>query len=300
MRIGLVLPMFSGDPAKVLGAAREAEALGYDGVYAFDHFFPPGGSPDRPSLEAFTTLAAVAAVTERVVIGTLVTRASLRPIGLLAKTASWLDAASDGRFVLGIGTGDPIDRPEHRAYGIPMLDKADRRIHLEEALVALRTLFLGGAYPGGRWVPAIRGPLRPPASRPGGPPVWVGAQADEVVRLAGLLADGWNGWGIDPASFGRKAEVLRQGAGDRTVAATWAGIVLAGKDRSETEHLIERRKLRGMGDDAWTGTADELAVFLADLQRAGAAWAVMVLAGPADRRRLVAERVLPQVAAADG
>ncbi|MGH2654634.1 MAG: LLM class flavin-dependent oxidoreductase, partial [Actinomycetota bacterium] len=134
MKVGVVLPLFSGDPAKVVAAAVEAEALGFDGVFAFDHFFPPGGASDRPALEAFATLGAVAAATERVRIGTLVARASLRPVGLLAKSASWLDAASGGRLVLGIGTGDPIDRPEHEAYGIPMLDKAERRVHLEETV----------------------------------------------------------------------------------------------------------------------------------------------------------------------
>jgi alkanesulfonate monooxygenase SsuD/methylene tetrahydromethanopterin reductase-like flavin-dependent oxidoreductase (luciferase family) len=296
VKVGVILPMFSGDPAKVLEAAREAEALGFDGAFAFDHFFPPGGSSDRPSLEAFTTLAAVAAVTDGLVLGTLVARAALRPVGLLAKTAAWLDAASNGRFVLGIGTGDPIDLPEHRAYGIPMLGRRDRREHLEEVLTALGALFRGDRYPGGRMVPALEGPVAPPSPRPGGPPVWVGAQADEVVRLAGRLADGWNGWGLDPEGFGRRVEILRHAAGDRGVEATWAGIVLVGEDERETGELVERRRARGMDDEAWTGTVEELAGHLRDLEAAGATWAIMVLAGPADRRRLLADRVLPVLA----
>jgi alkanesulfonate monooxygenase SsuD/methylene tetrahydromethanopterin reductase-like flavin-dependent oxidoreductase (luciferase family) len=296
VKIGLILPLFSGDPAKVLAAAREAEELGYDGVFAFDHFFPPGGSPESPSLEAFATLAAVAAVTERVTLGTLVTRASLRPAGLLAKTASWLDAASGGRLVLGIGTGDPIDRPEHQAYGIPMLGVADRRAHLEETLSALKALFAGGPYPGGSYVPALHGPLRPPPVRPGGPPLWVGAQADAMVRLAGRLADGWNGWGLDPEAFRSKADVLAEAAGGRRVEPTWAGIVLPGADLAETAQLQERRHSQGMEDAAWTGVADELPSFLGDLAAAGATWAILVLAGPADRRRLVAQRALPAMA----
>jgi alkanesulfonate monooxygenase SsuD/methylene tetrahydromethanopterin reductase-like flavin-dependent oxidoreductase (luciferase family) len=296
VKVGLVLPMFSGDPAKALGAAREAESLGFDGVFAFDHFFPPGGSPDRPSLEAFTTLAAVAAVTERLVLGTLVTRASLRPVGLLAKTAAWLDGASSGRLVLGIGTGDPIDLPEHRAYGIPMLGRTERRQHLAEVLAALKALFRGHRYPGGRMVPAVDGPVAPPPPRPGGPPVWVGGQADEVVRVAGRLADGWNGWGLDPQGFRRKVGILREAAGDREVEPTWAGIVLAGRDRGETEELLERRRARGLDDEAWTGSTEELTAHLRELEAAGATWAIMVLAGPADRRRLLAERVLPALA----
>jgi alkanesulfonate monooxygenase SsuD/methylene tetrahydromethanopterin reductase-like flavin-dependent oxidoreductase (luciferase family) len=295
VKVGLILPLFSGDPAKVLGGAREAEALGFDGVFAFDHFFPPGGSRDRPALEAFASLAAVVAKTERVRVGTLVARANLRPPGFLAKAASWLDTASKGRMVLGIGTGDPIDRPEHEAYGLPMLDKEDRRTHLEETVTAVKALFAGTSYPGGSWVPPISGPLKPPPSRPGGPPVWIGAQADAVVRLAGRIADGWNGWGMDPEAFARKVALLRESAGGRAVEASWAGIVLAGADRAETNALLERRRARGMDDEAWTGTTAELVRFLRALAQAGAAWVVMVLAGPADRRRLLAERVLPAI-----
>jgi alkanesulfonate monooxygenase SsuD/methylene tetrahydromethanopterin reductase-like flavin-dependent oxidoreductase (luciferase family) len=295
VKVGLILPLFSGDPAKVMGAAAEAESLGFDGVFAFDHFFPPGGSRDRPALEAFTSLAGVVARTERVSVGTLVARANLRPPGLLAKAASWLDAASGGRMVLGVGTGDPIDRPEHDAYGLPMLAKDERRAHLEETVTAVKALFAGEAYPGGSWIPPLAGPLKPPPSRPGGPPVWIGAQADPVVRLAGRIADGWNGWGLEPEAFARKTTLLQEAAGGRAVEASWAGIVLAGADRAETDALVERRRARGMEDEAWVGTAADLVRFLRALAGAGASWVVMVLAGPADRRHLLAERVLPAI-----
>ena len=111
VKVGLILPLFSGDAAKVVSAARAAEEFGFDGVFAFDHFFPPGATPDRAALEAFTTLGAVAAATHRVRLGTLVTRAILRPVGMLAKLAATLDLISNGRMILGLGTGDPIDRP---------------------------------------------------------------------------------------------------------------------------------------------------------------------------------------------
>jgi alkanesulfonate monooxygenase SsuD/methylene tetrahydromethanopterin reductase-like flavin-dependent oxidoreductase (luciferase family) len=296
VKLGTILPLFSGDVAKVVAAAREAEDLGFDGVFVFDHLFPPGAPPDRPALEAFSTLAAVAAATDRITVGTLVTRTGLRPVGLLAKLASWLDVASRGRLVLGVGTGDPIDRPEHAVYGIPMMGKAERRAHLREVLQALRALLAGGAYPGGRLVPALHGPLAPPPARPGGPPIWVGGQAEEVVRIAGRLADGWNGWGLDPGSFGARARLLAEAAreADRTEIpeATWAGIVLVGADGRELDTLVERRRARGL-DEAWTGTAEDLVELFDRLRAAGATWAVTVPAGPADRRRLIAERVLP-------
>lgn len=294
MKVGIVLPLFSGDPEKVLAAARETEELGFDGAFVFDHFFPPGAAEDRPSLEAFTTLAAVAAVTERIAVGTLVTRASLRPVGLLAKQAAWLDAASGGRLILGIGTGDATDAKEHHAYGIPLLGKAERREQLGEAIEALRALFSGGSYPGGGLVPPLRGPLRPPPARPEGPPIWVAGLAPPVVRLAGRLADGWNGWGLDAAAFREKVSLLADAANGRQVEPTWAGIVATAPERDEVDRMMEDRRARGM-EDGWSGTTEELADFLAGLRDAGCVWTVLVAAGPRDRRALIARDVLPKL-----
>jgi alkanesulfonate monooxygenase SsuD/methylene tetrahydromethanopterin reductase-like flavin-dependent oxidoreductase (luciferase family) len=296
LNVGLILPMFSGDPAKVLSAARATEELGFDGVFAFDHFFPPGAPPDRPALEAFTTLAAVAAATDRVALGTLVTRAVLRPAGMLAKLASTIDLISNGRMILGLGTGDPIDRPEHEAFGFPNLSVRERRDHLAETISALKRLFHGEPFGGGEHIPAMHGPLVPPPVRRGGPPIWIGAQSDHVVRLAGSMADGWNGWGLGPEEFGRKAGLLADeaAAGGREVEASWAGIVLVGEDQAEAARLVEARAAKGTTDGvAWAGPADRFAEYLRDLAHAGASWAIMVLAGPPGRRELLAERVLP-------
>jgi alkanesulfonate monooxygenase SsuD/methylene tetrahydromethanopterin reductase-like flavin-dependent oxidoreductase (luciferase family) len=296
LKVGLILPMFSGDTGRVLGAARAAEDLGFDGVFAFDHFFPPGASPDRASLEAFTVLSAVAATTTRLTLGTLVTRAVLRPAGMIAKLASTIDLISEGRVILAMGTGDPIDRPEHHAFGFPNLSVKDRRAHLAETVAALKALFDGEAFEGGDHVPPLEGPLLPAPVRPGGPPVWIGAQSDEVVRLAGRLADGWNGWALGPEEFARKAAIMAEEAAraGREAEATWAGIVLVGEDEAETEHLLAERAARGISDGvAWAGPPERFAEHLHELARAGARWAIMVLAGPAGRRDLLAERTLP-------
>ncbi len=298
MKVGLVLPMFSGDPAKVLAFARQAEDLGYDGVFAFDHFFPPGASPDRPSLEAFSMLAAVAATTERLTVGTLVTRASLRPAGLLAKLAAALDDLSGGRMILGIGTGDPIDRPEHDAFGLPYLDKAERRPHVVETVRAVIGLLRGDPWPGGDWVPAVRGPLLPRPSTPGGPPVWIGGFADAVVRLAAAEADAWNGWGMSIPGFAKKADLLRRTAAEhgRTAQATWAGIVVVGRDEDEAGAMLNERYRRNMLEtNVWAGNAHSLIWWLEGLGTAGATWAVLVPAGPADRVEMIAEEVFPHL-----
>lgn len=289
-KLGLVLPLFSGNTDRVLGAARDAEAVGYDGVFVFDHFFPPGAAPDRPSLEAFTTLAAVGAVTERVRVGTLVARAQLRPAGLLAKMAVGIDEQTGGRMILGVGTGDPIDEPEHRAFGIPTLSKAERRVHLAELVATVKALFRGDGWEGGDQVPPVAGPLLPPPVRAGGPPVWVGAQAEEVVRLAGRVADGWNGWGSPPEDFARKATILAEeaGAAGREVEATWAGIALVGEDEAEADRLAEARRQRGMSsEEVWIGGAERFGEHVAALGDASATWVIVVPAGPVDRAEVI-------------
>jgi alkanesulfonate monooxygenase SsuD/methylene tetrahydromethanopterin reductase-like flavin-dependent oxidoreductase (luciferase family) len=298
IKVGVVLPLFSGDPAKVLQAARDSEAMGFDGAFVFDHFFPPGGSPDRPALEAFTTLSMVAAATERLWLGTLVTRAVLRPPGLVAKMVATIDHISAGRLIVGAGTGDPIDRPEHDAFGFPNLSVTERRVHLGETVQAWKALFEARIYAGGTHVPRIEGPLLPPPVRPGGPPIWLGAQSDHIVRMAGRLADGWNGWGLPPHRFAAKRALLHDEAkaAGRVAEATWAGIVLVAKSDEVAEELLEQRHRRGMDAVAWTGGTEHFTEFLSELAAAGATWAIVVLAGPPGARELLAERVLPALA----
>jgi alkanesulfonate monooxygenase SsuD/methylene tetrahydromethanopterin reductase-like flavin-dependent oxidoreductase (luciferase family) len=292
-KIGVVLPMFSGDAAKVLARAQEAERLGLDGVFAFDHFFPPGGRSDLPALEAFTTLAMVAGGTKTLMVGTLVTRTVLRPAGGLAQVALGVHLVSGGRMILGVGSGDPLDHPEHVAFGFPEQDVAERREHLGETVEAVRALFAGRSYPGGRQTPAITGPLLPgPDRRPLGPPVWIGGQSDVVVDLAGRLADGWNGWGMGVPKFARKSRLLADTAeaAGRTVEATWAGIVLVGEDQAEADRLVARRNERGMETVAWSGPAEAFGDHVRTLEKAGATWVIVVPAGPADRLELMAGR----------
>jgi alkanesulfonate monooxygenase SsuD/methylene tetrahydromethanopterin reductase-like flavin-dependent oxidoreductase (luciferase family) len=296
VKVGLILPLFSGDAPRVLAFARAAEELGYDGLFAFDHLFPPGAAPSRPCLEAFSTLSAVAATTRRSAVGTLVTRASLRAAGLIAKLAATVDDVSGGRMILGIGTGDPIDEPEHEAFGLPSLPKAERRTHLVETVRAVRALFAGEPWPGGHEVPPMPGPLLPPVSR-GGPPVWIGGFADAVVRIAAREADAWNGWGMQLPEFTRKVRILRKEAAgvDRILQATWAGIVVVGRDGEETHRMLRDRQRRGLETDVWAGDVRSLVGWLSDLEVAGASWAVLVLGGPADRMELVAAEVLPHL-----
>jgi alkanesulfonate monooxygenase SsuD/methylene tetrahydromethanopterin reductase-like flavin-dependent oxidoreductase (luciferase family) len=287
--------MSSSEAGSLLVLARHAEELGFDGLFAFDHLFPPRAPSDRPSLEAYATLAAVAAVTSRVRIGTLITRASLRPAGLIAKQATALDDISGGRFVLGIGTGDEASKPEHDVFGLPYLGREVRRAHLIETVRAVRALFAGEAWPGGEHVPAMGGPLLPPA-RPGGPPIWIGGESEAVARIAAREAEGWNGWALDEETFAARVRLLRAEADGRPVEPTWAGPVVVGRDARDADLIVAARRERGSMQEAFAGDLGATADWLERLTEAGASWAILLAAGGSDRIDVIGEGLLPRLA----
>ena len=284
MNLGLSLPMFTADVGRPLAAAARAAAAGYDGVFTPDHLFPPG-TPGRPALEPFAVLAAVAAMQPNLRVGTLVTRVSLRPAGLLAKQGAALDQMNGGRAILGLGAGDSLSKPEHEAFGIPFASTVERVATLEETVVALRALFGGQTWPGGAHVPPIAGPLLPP----GDPELWVGGRSEQVIAVAARSADGWNGWAMDAQGFEEAAGKLRRLAGDRQVAPTWGGIALVGSDRGDLERLREERRARGLSMDVWQGDVGDLRSFADRLGDAGCAWFIVQTVGGEDRIEVVAE-----------
>jgi alkanesulfonate monooxygenase SsuD/methylene tetrahydromethanopterin reductase-like flavin-dependent oxidoreductase (luciferase family) len=288
MKLGLVLTVFTADPAKPMATAGRAAAAGYDAVFASDHLFPPA-APDRPSLEPYTLLAAIGAANPGLGVGVLVTRAGFRPVGMLAKQAAALDQVTGGRAVLGLGVGDANGRAEHAALGLDYPPFPERLALLEETVLALRALFAGRPWQGGLRIPALAGPLLPPGS----PPVWVGGTKDAAIGVAARAADGWNAWGLEADAFAaRAAELagLTTGAGrdPAEVPPTWAGIMLVGRDANELATLEAERADKGLGMEIWRGTADDLRRFRDRVEGVGATWLIAVAAGPADRSELLA------------
>lgn len=149
IRLGLQIPNFSYGTGveemfpTVIAQAREAEAAGYDSVFLMDHFYQlPGlGTPDQPMLEAYTALGALAAATEKVQLGTLVTGNSYRQPTLLAKAITTLDVISQGRAILGIGTG--WFELEHDSLGFEFGTFTDRFNKLGEALDIILPMLAG-------------------------------------------------------------------------------------------------------------------------------------------------------------
>ena len=149
IKLGLQIPNFSYGTGvtelfpTVIAQAQEAEAAGFDSVFVMDHFYQlPGlGTPDQPMLEAYTALGALATATERVQLGTLVTGNTYRNPTLLAKAITTLDVISQGRAILGIGTG--WFELEHDQLGYEFGTFTDRFNKLGEALEIILPMLEG-------------------------------------------------------------------------------------------------------------------------------------------------------------
>jgi F420-dependent oxidoreductase-like protein len=149
IKLGLQIPNFTYGTGvaelfpTVIAQAQEAEAAGFDSVFVMDHFYQlPGlGTPDNPMLEAYTALGALSTATERVQLGTLVTGNTYRNPALLAKAITTLDMTSQGRAVLGIGTG--WFELEHDSLGFEFGTFTDRFNKLNEALQIIVPMIKG-------------------------------------------------------------------------------------------------------------------------------------------------------------
>ena len=206
VKIGVDLPAAEeagGTPlpswADVRAYAIEAEAAGLDSLWMFDHFFNRRDDGTIQNMyESWTILSAVASVTDRILLGSLVICASFRNPGLLAKMAATLDEVSGGRLILGIGAG--WYDPEYEAYGYPTNRRGTR---YEETLSIVRRLLDGETVTfSGEFQQFRDAVLTPvPVRRI---PILVAGDGPRVLRLAGRYADAWNDNG-----FGLPDERLR-------------------------------------------------------------------------------------------
>jgi F420-dependent oxidoreductase-like protein len=231
-RFGVQLPDFSGfEPGElfehVAGMATAAEGAGFDSVWVMDHFFqlPPLGGPDQPMLEAYTLLGALAARTERVQLGTLVTGVTYRNPGILAKIVTTLDVVSKGRAILGIG-GAWYD-VEHRAFGIDYPSDRIRLDMLEEAVQVCRALFTGDDVSfSGTYYQLHNARNLPRPVQPGGPKIMIGGGGEKrTLRLVAQYADQCNVTG-SASILTHKIEVLHRHCADvgrdpAEVGVTW-------------------------------------------------------------------------------
>jgi probable F420-dependent oxidoreductase len=174
---------------EVRDIAVAAESVGFDSIWIGDHLLYRSVEETNGPWEAWSMLAAVAAVTDRVQLGPLVAATSFHSPAMLAKKATTVDEISNGRLILGIGAG--WNRTEYEAFGFPFDHRASR---FEEAFTIIRTLLTEGAIDfDGNYYTLRDCELVPPA-RTGGIPLMIGSEGPRVLRATLPYVDSWNAW----------------------------------------------------------------------------------------------------------
>jgi F420-dependent oxidoreductase-like protein len=249
IRAGLQIPNFTYPGVApedlfetVATVATTAEASGFDTVMVMDHFYQLAmmGPPEHEMFEAYTLLSALAARTERVNLGTLVTGVTYRNPAILAKIVTTLDVISKGRAFLGIGAAW-FDL-EHEALGVDFPPVAERFERLEEAITITRGMFRGErpTFEGRHY--RVKDAINSPAPiRPGGPPLMIGGQGEKkTLRLAAQYADMVN-FTSPRAEVPHKIEVLERHCADlgrdpAEINKTALLLTVPGQDRADAEH----------------------------------------------------------------
>ena len=292
---------------QLLEVAQVSEACGFDAFFRSDHYLAMGGDGLPGPTDAWVTLAALARETSRIRLGTLVSSSTFRWPGVLAITVAQVDAMSEGRIELGLGTG--WYDGEHTAYGIPFPPLGERFARLEEQLSILTGLWktpVGEKFSfDGTHYQLVDSPALPkPVQSPHPPIILGGAGAKRTPRLAATFADEFNvpfhGVADTEAQFVRVRAACE--AIDRDPAAllfSAAQVVCCGADEAE---VAARAKAIGRQPDELrangaAGTPDEVVERLGALGAAGAdrVYLQVLDLDDLDHLRLISESVLPHV-----
>jgi F420-dependent oxidoreductase-like protein len=223
MRVGLKVNQHQLDWATLSDRVSYAEAHGFDGAWLFDHFKATEGDPAGPCMEGWTLLGALAAKTERIRLGVMVTGITYRHPSILATQAVTIDQVSAGRLELALGAA--WHEEEHRELGLVFPDVRERTERLEEGVQVIRLLMTeDGVSFDGRHYRLNGATYRPRPVQQPHPPIWIGAGGERVmIPIAARRADVWHCFedfgvlprkvrvfeehveraGRDPASIGR-------------------------------------------------------------------------------------------------
>jgi len=253
--------------------ARAAEDVGFDSIWVGDHLLYRGDRrPERGPWDAWTLLAGLAGVTERVTIGPLVACTAFRPPGVLARTAATVDELSNGRLVLALGAG--WNETEFRAFGIPFDHRFAR---FTEAFEIIRRLLDGERVTfSGRYETATDAVLLPvPVRRP---PLMIGATSRSMLNATLPHVDAWNIWyawyGNTPERFAqanRRVDEVAERVGRDPKTISRSTCVLVVLDRASGERPLDPavRPLEG--------PAERIAAGLQEFAEAGADEIILVL-----------------------
>jgi F420-dependent oxidoreductase-like protein len=283
-KLGLQIPRFKFPgvaPEKqfehVVAIARAAESSGFDSVWVMDHFEQIMGNPAEPILEGYVLLGGLAARTERVHLGTLVTGVIHRNPAVLAKMVTTLDVLSGGRAILGIGAA--WNDLEQQAYGIARAPVGERMDRLEEALQICRLMFTQESPSfEGRYYRIENAHNSPRPIRPEGIPVMIGGGGEKrTLRLVAQYADACNIFG-DSDTVKHKMSILDSHCADvgrdpREIKRTALRTVVISRDGAEAAEKANAMRQR-IGEERFRfsvigGTPDDVRAQAEELYGAG-------------------------------
>ena len=302
---GVTLPQIKRPWVAAAEAARGFEALGFDSVWVCDHLYGPQ-SPQLPILEAWSMVSAVAAITERVQIGTLVTPAGMRNPAQLGKVIATADNIAGGRVIAGLGGGWMAR--EFTDFGMPFLTTGERLRQLAETVELLRRMWGDEAEVSysGEFVQADNVVCQPKPPRR--VPILIGGAGEKVtLKLVARHADIWNNVAGQQHALGRKMDVLRRhceavGRDADDIVASQQCLVTIAPDAERAGPMADRaEKIFGghMGDPkgplAITGTPERCAEQIRKHIDLGCTMFVMEFFGKdtLEPAQLFAEEVLP-------
>jgi F420-dependent oxidoreductase-like protein len=214
--------------------AADAESA-FEHAWLFDHLNPITGSVEGPCLEGWTALAALAAETQRLRVGLMVTGNTYRHPSVLAHIAATLDVISGGRLDFGVGAG--WNEYEHVSNGIPLYEPAERIKRFGEACEIWRLLFTEPvANFDGRYYQLKEARLEPKPIQKPCPPFVIGGGGEQLtLRVVATYADVWNFSGPDVAAFKHKQAVLKRHC--EAIGRDFSEITLSIQPRVDYEDL---------------------------------------------------------------
>ena len=252
----------------VLELCQHAEATGWDGIWYADHFMPNAEDTSAPWPEAWTTLSAIGARTERVRIGTLVSGNTYRHPAVLAKMAATLDHITNGRVVLGLGSG--WQENEHTQYGLPFYTVNERLRRLDEACQVIQMLYNNAKSDfDGEFYQLHSASLEPkPVQQP--LPLLIGGGGEKVtLKITARYANEWNVWG-DPAILRHKMAILDEhcaaiGRDPAEIQRSAVALLFMSDDNA----FLENMRNTTMAQPSIIGTPTEVRDVIAQYEEAG-------------------------------
>lgn len=231
--------------AELREVGQEVEALGFDSLWVNDHLLPSVGPADAPNLEGWTILAGLATVTSRVRLGVMVTSNTFRHPAVLAKIATTVDHMSDGRLIVGLGSGYFAE--EHEVYGVPLYTARRRARQLQETVQILRKLWTEerASFTGAHYR-LTNAPFAPkPVQRPH-PPLLIGGSGETLtLPLVAQYADLWNAGALPLPILQHKLAALaehcrRIGRAYEEIEKTYLTPFYLRRNAAEVEALLQQ------------------------------------------------------------